>query len=109
MWWSLPALLRQLHGDVAGAFGNAEIDAVDQRNGEGPDDLEQRMPFAGLALEGDGRFRHDMALDDDVMGGGTAHAKGFPDGINAQVWNSWECRNAKPWAPRLLLPGQRWS
>ena len=80
-----PALLRQLHGDVAGAFGNAEINAVDQRNGNGPNDLEQRVPFAGLALESDGCFRNHMALDDDVMGSGTAHAQSFPDGINAQV------------------------
>ena len=32
-------------------FGDAEIDRIDQRKRDRGDDLEHRMPFAGLARE----------------------------------------------------------
>ena len=44
---------RELEREVARALGHAEIDGVDQREGDGGDDLEERVPFAGLALERD--------------------------------------------------------
>ena len=81
----LPALLGQVHGDVAGTFSNAEVHAIDQRDGDGPYDLEQWVPFAGLALEGNRCFGDDMAINDEIMGSGAAHAKGFPGGINAHL------------------------
>ena len=49
-WSAGCCLLGQVDGDVARTLRHAEIDRIDQRKGDGGDDVEQRVPFAGLAL-----------------------------------------------------------
>ncbi len=72
------ALLRQSHSNIASRFGNPQIHRINEREGNGCDDLKHRMPFTGLALQYHRCFRHNMSLDDNVMGAGTAHAERSP-------------------------------
>ena len=65
-------------GDVARALGHAEIDRIDEREGDRRDDVEERMPFAGLAPHRHRRLGHHMAVDHDVMRAGAAHAERAP-------------------------------
>ncbi len=61
------------------ALGDAEIDRVDQRERDGRDDLEQRVPFAGLALTA--RRPHPARHGDgdlDIVRAGAAHTERAP-------------------------------
>ena len=70
--------LRERDREVARAFGNAEIDRVDQRERGRRDDVEDRVPLAGLALHRDAGIGHHMALDRHVVRSGAAHAERAP-------------------------------
>jgi hypothetical protein len=70
--------LGKLDGNVTRAFRHAQVHRVDEREGDGGDDVEQRVPFARLALHGNGRIRHHVALDQHVVRTGAAHAERAP-------------------------------
>ncbi len=54
--------------DIAHALGHADIDGINEREGERHDDVKQREPFAGLATRCDRSLRDDVSFDDSERG-----------------------------------------
>src|SRR6478752_751666 len=75
---STAAVAGAFNSDVAGGFGNAKIDRIDERNGQKRDDVEQQVPLALWAARDDRCVRNECAINRNVMGASAAHAKDPP-------------------------------